>query len=145
MSSRRKAREFALQLLFQEDLTRFPPGEIRQTFWESNPTDQPTREFAELLFLKFLENRDAIDGLIRRHAEHWRLERMATVDRNILRMSVSEFLYVDTPKIVVIDEAIEVARKYSSDESTEFVNGILDAIRRDLEQQKESNQTNEGN
>lgn len=133
MSSRRKAREFALQLLFQEDLTRFPPGEIKQDFWQSHPTDPQTREFAERLFHNFLEHRESIDALIRRHAEHWRLERMATVDRNILRMSVSEFLYADTPKIVVIDEAIEVARKYSTDESSEFVNGILDAIRRELE------------
>ena len=132
-ASRRKAREQTLQLLFQEEITHYEAEQIRQTFWESNPTDEQTRQFAEYLFEQYLLNRDEVDRRIRCHAENWRLERMATVDRNILRVAVCEFLYTETPKIVIIDEAIEIARKYSTDESTEFVNGILDAIRAELE------------
>lgn len=133
MSSRRSARELTLKLLFQEDLTRYSPEEIEDTFWDSNPAPLQTRKFAETLFRSYLEDRDRIDDFIRRHAEHWRLERIATVDRNILRMAICEFLYTDTPRVVVIDEAIEIARKYSGDESTEFVNGILDAVKAELE------------
>ena len=140
MASRRKARELTLQLLFQEEMTHYEAEEIRETFWESTPTDQPTREFAELLFRQYLENRGGIDRRISEHAENWRLERMAAVDRNILRMAVCEFLYTDTPQIVIIDEAIEIARKYSGEESTEFINGILDAIRGNLETSAERNE-----
>lgn len=138
MASRRKARELLLQLLFQADLTRYPAEELRQIFWETNRTQEKTREFVDSLLTQYLQSRDEVDALIRRHAQHWRLERMAVVDRNILRMAVSEFLYRDTPPVVVINEAIEIARKYSTDDSTEFVNGILDAIRRELEGVKES-------
>ena len=133
MSSRRKARELALQLLFQQDLSGLSPAEILDVFWKANPVNPGNREFAEFLFKRSLENRSQIDNLIRGHTEHWRLERMAVVDRNILRMAVSEFLYAETPKIVVIDEAIEIARKFSTEESTQFVNGVLDAIRKKVE------------
>ncbi len=133
MSSRRKAREFALQLLFQQDLTHNSAEEIGQVFWKSTTADDPTRNFAEHLFHQALKNNELIDNLIRKHALHWRLERMSAVDRNVIRMAVAEFLYTETPKVVVIDEAIEVARKYSGDEATEFVNGVLDAIRAELE------------
>lgn len=141
MASRRRARELALQLLFQEEVTRYPGEQIYRTFWETNPADLQTREFAESLFQSYLNNRETVDKLIRRHAEHWRLERMAMVDRNIFRMAVCEFLYSDTPRIVIIDEAIEVARKYSTDESTEFVNGILDSIRAELETSAPNNES----
>lgn len=133
MSSRRKAREFALQLLFQQDLTHNPVDEIEKLFWRSTDADDLTRDFAGHLFHQAVTNHDLIDDLIRKHALHWRLDRMSAVDRNILRMAVAEFLYTKTPKVVVIDEAIEVARKYSGDEATEFVNGVLDAIRAELE------------
>jgi transcription antitermination protein NusB len=134
MGSRRKARELALQLLFQEDVNRYPAEEIRRTFWKSNPVDQDTRDFADMLFSKAVEDQEKIDELIRRHSLHWRPDRMAKVDRNVLRMAVSEFLNADTPGVVVIDEAIEIVRKFSGAEATEFVNGILDAIRVELEQ-----------
>jgi N utilization substance protein B len=133
MSSRRKAREFALQLLFQQDVTHYSVEETGREFWKSNPADDATRVFSEFLFTQAEANRELIDSLIVKHALNWRLDRMAKVDRTILRMSVAEFLYADTPKIVVIDEAIEIARKYSGDDSTEFVNGILDAVRAELE------------
>lgn len=102
-------------------------------FWRLNPTEEPTRQYAEFLFQEALGQKESIDDLIRRHALHWRLERMSAVDRNILRMAIAEFLSAPTPKVVVIDEAIEIARKYSGDEATEFVNGVLDAVRIELE------------
>ncbi len=134
MSSRRKARELALQLLFQTDLTGATPQEIVGLFWKVNETELETRQYAEFLFLKAFENRTQVDELIVTHAQHWRLERMAVVDRNILRMAVVELLYGDTPSIVVIDQAIEIARKFSSDEAPQFVNGILDSIKEDIEE-----------
>ncbi len=132
MSSRRKAREWALQMLFQQDLNEVIAQELLELFWEGNPADPEEREFAELLFKTTLENRSHIDELIRRHAQHWSLERMAAVDRSLLRLAVSEFLYTETPQVVVIDEAIEIARRFSTAESSQFVNGILDAIREEI-------------
>ncbi len=133
MSSRRKAREYALHLLFQHDLGNNKPDEILPLFWKLNKADEATREFTELLFQEALRDKKNIDELIRRHALHWRIDRMSAVDRNILRMAVAEFLFTSTPKVVVIDEAIEIARTYSGDEATEFVNGVLDAIRVELQ------------
>lgn len=133
MSSRRKAREYALHLLFQHDLGNNKPDEMLPLFWKLNDADDTTREFAEFLFKKALRNKKSIDELIRRHALHWRIDRMSAVDRNILRIAVAEFLSSPTPKVVVIDEAIEIARKYSGDEATEFVNGVLDAVRVELQ------------
>jgi N utilization substance protein B len=135
MSSRRKARELALQLLFQIDLTQSTPQEVVGLFWRVNETDSKNRKYAEFLFLKAFENQAQIDELIVKHAQHWRLERMAVVDRNVLRMAVSELLYGETPSIVVIDQALEIARKFSTDESTQFVNGILDAVKDEIENQ----------
>ncbi len=131
MGSRRKGREYALQLLFRSEFS--DPGDSEELIWESREIDSETRNFAQFLHDRYTENETQIDLLIRKHASNWKLERMATVDRNILRMAIAEFLFAETPRVVVIDEAIEVARKYSGDEATEFVNGILDAIHRDLE------------
>jgi len=133
MSSRRKARELALQMLFQQDLNEVAAEEVVELFWQVHPADPENREFAELLFEVTLKNRSHIDELIRRHAQHWSLERMAAVDRSLLRLAVSEFLYTETPQVVVIDEAIEIARRFSTAESSQFVNGILDAIREEME------------
>lgn len=132
MSSRRKGREFVLQMLFQEDISGTPPDEVRKLFWQTHSTDSETRRFTEVLFSKSLDERSHVDELIKRHARNWALDRMAAVDRNVLRMAVSELLVGETPAIVVIDEAIEVARKFSTADSTEFVNGVLDSIRREL-------------
>jgi len=120
-------------LLFQHDLGNNKPEEMLPIFWKLNEADDTTREFAEFLFRDALRNKKKIDQLIRRHALHWRIDRMSAVDRNILRIAVAEFLSTMTPKVVAIDEAIEIARKYSGDEATEFVNGVLDAIRVELE------------
>ena len=103
---------------------------------ESKTIDSKTRNYAEFLHKHFIEHRSVIDSLIRKHTQHWSLDRIATVDRNILRMAIAEFLYAETPGVVVIDEAIEVARKYSGEESTQFVNGILNSIQLDLKKSR---------
>lgn len=133
MPSRRKAREFALQMLFQEDIAEMGADDVCALFWQGRRTDPETREFSERLFFETLRNREKADDIIRKHARNWKLDRMPVVDRNILRLAVCEFLAAETPPVVVIDEAIEVARKFSTPDSAEFVNGVLDSIRKDLE------------
>lgn len=93
----------------------------------------PVREFASRIAAGTIQNLSVVDDRIRSRAEHWRIERMALVDRNILRLAVYEFLFEDTPKTVVINEALEIARRFSTFEATQFINGILDAIKLDLE------------
>jgi transcription antitermination protein NusB len=134
MGTRRKAREYALQMLFQWDVTHDPIEATRAAFWENHDEPEAVVEFADRLVERTIEHVEEIDALIRKHAEHWRLDRMAIVDRNLLRLAVQEFLYdKETPRSVVINEAIEIARRYSAQESPQFVNGILDSIRRELE------------
>lgn len=130
--SRRKARELALQILFQEDLTGSDAQEVEASFWQSRAGGS-ARQYAEELFRHAIENGALIEELIRRFTKHWRLERIAAVDRNILRLAIAEFMFTETPNVVVIDEAIEIARKYGSEKSPEFVNGILDSIREEIE------------
>ena len=134
MGTRRKARELVLQMLFQGDLGKQGPEHVRKTFWaERSEVGEEARAFSEQLFRAATERAAEIDALIERHAEHWRMERMAAVDRNILRTGVAEFLALPTPKPVVINEALEIARRFSSPESVHFLNGVLDSIARELE------------
>jgi N utilization substance protein B len=135
MGTRRKSRELALQMLFQADMGRQGLEEVRRTFWnERGSAAEEVRSFADDLFRTALERGPEIDVLIERHAQNWRMDRMAAVDRNILRSGVAEFLaFPATPKPVVINEALEIARKYSSPESVQFINGVLDSVARDLE------------
>jgi transcription antitermination protein NusB len=137
MGSRRKSRECALQMLFQWDITHDLIEQIAATFWERhNGEDEPmeTRTFAEALASGTVAHVERIDALIARHAENWRLDRMAVVDRNLLRLATYEFLFdAETPKTVVINEAIEIARRFSAQESPQFINGILDSIRKEVE------------
>src|SRR5687767_5609608 len=129
MGARRKARELALQMLFQADMSGNQPDMIINTFEELQKSKPNTREFATKIFRGTVENMEKIDDMIQNQAENWRLSRMAAVDRNIIRMSVYEFLHEsDTPKLVVIDEAIEIAKKYGTQKSSQFINGILDGI-----------------
>lgn len=129
MGARRKARELALQMLFQADMSGNQPDMIIDTFEELQKSKPNTREFATKIFRGTVENMEKIDDMIQNQAENWRLSRMAAVDRNIIRMSVYEFLHEsDTPKLVVIDEAIEIAKKYGTQKSSQFINGILDGI-----------------
>src|SRR5437660_434283 len=135
MGPRRKAREYALQMLFQWDLTHDSMDQVLTGFFQ-NQLEESSEivDFARQLVMGTVEHVERIDELIRRHAEHWRLDRMATVDRNLLRLAIQEFLYEkDTPKTVVINEAIEIARRFSSQESPQFINGILDSIKKELE------------
>jgi N utilization substance protein B len=135
MGPRRKAREYALQMLFQWDITHDAIDQIATVFFQNHPEESSTvADFARALVTGTVENVEQIDRLIARHAEHWRLDRMATVDRNLLRMATQEFLYdKETPKTVVINEAIEIARRFSAQESPQFINGILDSIKKELE------------
>lgn len=134
MGTRRKARECALQMLFQWDITHDLIDQIAATFWENQDEDQETRRFAEALANGTVARVERIDAIIAKHAENWRLDRMAVVDRNLLRLATYEFLFdVETPKSVVINEAIEIARRFSAQESPQFINGILDSIRKEVE------------
>jgi len=135
MGTRRKSRELVLQMLFQADMGRQTPEQVRKTFWiEHNSTAPEVRGFAEDLFRVATDRSGEIDGLIERHAEHWRMDRMAAVDRNLLRAAVTELIgFPSTPRAVVINEALEIARKFSSPESVQFINGVLDSVGRELE------------
>jgi transcription antitermination protein NusB len=137
MGTRRKSREFCLQMLFQWDMAKQPPEQVRQTFWaERADADTGTRGFADDLFQLAVDKHEQIDQLIQKHAQHWRMERMAAVDRNVLRTGVAEFLgFRDTPRPVVINEALEIARKFSAPESVQFINGVLDSIGKELSAQ----------
>ena len=135
MGTRRKSRELALQMLFQADMGKQNPDEVRQTFWrERGDLGPDVKSFADDLFRVATDRATEIDGLIEGHAEHWRMERMAAVDRNLLRGAVAELLgFPATPRAVVINEALEIARKFSSPESVEFINGVLDSVGKELE------------
>ena len=135
MGTRRKSRELALQMLFQADMGKQQKEEVRRSFWrERTGVEQETRGFADDLFRVASDRAAEIDPMIERHAEHWRMERMAAVDRNILRLGVAELLgYPETPRPVVINEALEIARRFSAPESVQFINGVLDSVARELE------------
>ena len=135
MGTRRKSRELALQMLFQSDMGKQTSDQVRKTFWaEHGSASAEVRGFADDLFRVAVDRVKEIDTLIEKHAEHWRMDRMAAVDRNLLRAAVAEMLsYRDTPRAVVINEALEIARKFSSPESVHFVNGVLDSVGKDLE------------
>jgi N utilization substance protein B len=129
MGARRKARELALQMLYQFDLSGNGPDIIIEMFEDLQKSKTNTREFAEKIFRGTVAHIPDIDGMIQAQADNWRISRMAVVDRNIIRMSIYEFLHeTETPKLVVIDEAIEIAKKFGNDKSSQFINGILDGI-----------------
>jgi N utilization substance protein B len=134
MTRRRKAREVALQFLYQLDLQgERDPGTQATEFWTRHPLDDDAREFADELVRGTKATQEKIDDVITRFAEHWDLERMAAVDRNILRLAVYELGWrTETPPKVVINEAIEIAKKFGTAESSRFVNGILDRVHREL-------------
>ena len=144
MGLRRKARECALQMLFAADVSGTRGDELARTFWSelSDAEMEPdAREFATRLTLGTLQHLKEVDERIRSRAEHWRIARMALVDRNVLRLAVYEFLHEATPRTVTINEALEIARRFSTYEATQFINGILDAIKRDLDQESPTAET----
>ena len=140
MGSRRKARECALQMLFAADIGGGERADaLVRDYWEQlgePDVDEGAREFATRLAAGALSHLSELDERIRSRAEHWRISRMAVVDRNILRMAVYEFLHEPTPRTVAINEALEIARRFSTYEATQFINGTLDAIKRDLDRER---------
>jgi N utilization substance protein B len=126
-------------MLFAADVAEMPPDDVVRSYWAElgeTELDKTARDFATRLAAQTLSNLELLDERIRSRAEHWRISRMAVVDRNILRLAVYEFLYEPTPRTVAINEALEIARRFSTYEATQFINGILDAIKRDLDQQQ---------
>jgi N utilization substance protein B len=134
VGTRRKSRELAMQMLFQGDLGKQTPDEVRSLFWKSrDDVDAETRGFTEDLYRVAEARQVEIDALIESHAQNWRLERMAVVDRNLLRAAVAEMLaYPNTPAAIIINESLEIARRYAAPESVQFLNGVLDAIARSI-------------
>jgi N utilization substance protein B len=137
MPARHKSRQRALQVLFLWDQSGEPVDDAIRAFYatlhseEDDPTPAAPDPFMEQLVRGTAGHAAEIDARIAAKSEHWRLERMAAVDRNILRLAVYEMSATDTPAAVVIDEALELARQFSTDESVGFINGVLDAIHRD--------------
>jgi N utilization substance protein B len=131
---RRQARELALQLLYELDVRgEVEPGPVIDAFWHRREAPDEVRSFADTLVRGVKAHQPKIDELIQRFAEHWELDRMAVVDRNVLRAGIWELLWgVDVPPIVAINEALEIARRFSTEESTRFINGLLDRVRREL-------------
>jgi N utilization substance protein B len=139
MGSRRKARECALQMLFAADVSGARVDDIVRLYWSelSDADVEPAaQDFATRLAVGTLSRVAELDERIRSRAEHWRIPRMAIVDRNILRLAVYEFTHEPTPRTVAINEALEIARRFSTFEATQFINGILDAIKRDLDEEQ---------
>jgi len=129
MRRRTKAREYALQLLYQLDLSRTDAAESLDDFWAHHLVPPDVRTFATALVQGTLAQREAIDKLISSHADNWEIKRMAVVDRNILRLGIYELLHVaDVPPKVSLNESVELAKRFGDEESSKFVNGILDAI-----------------
>ncbi len=129
MRKRTIARECALQMLYQWDLTKTPPEELLEPFWQGRDEVAEIRTFATQLLEQTIQHAETIDGLLIKYTEHWELSRMAVVDRNILRLGTCELLFLeDVPAKVSINEAVELAKRFGDVDSSKFINGILDKI-----------------
>jgi N utilization substance protein B len=129
-------------MLFAADVTKLSGEAVTRNFWAElgePDTEDAMQKFSVNLVIGTLRELETVDEKIRTRAEHWRIERMAIVDRNVLRLAVYEFLFEETPNTVVINEALEIARRFSTFEATQFINGILDAIKHDLEKKTKKN------
>jgi N utilization substance protein B len=139
MGRRRKAREETLRILFRLEFENKHIAKALDHYWESKKASEEIKEYSTWLVNGIISDQAKIDNIIQQVSEHWRISRMALVDRNILRMAVFELLYEENiAPAIVINEAIEIAKKYSGDEAATFVNGILDAIRKNLKDIKKS-------
>jgi transcription antitermination protein NusB len=127
MTLRRKSREFALQMLFEWDMTHQEPSRVEKLFWKSARAADDTRRFANQLFEGAVQHAALADEIVGKLSENWRLDRLPTVDRSILRLALYELRSATAPPKVVIDEALELAKKFSSADAPAFLNGILDA------------------
>ncbi|MCJ7611028.1 MAG: transcription antitermination factor NusB [Candidatus Aminicenantes bacterium] len=133
MGVRRKSREAALQLLYQSEFDDSSPKTRLNRFWASRKEDRSVREYADRLVLGILEHRQDLDGLIQSVSKNWRISRMSIIDRNILRMATYELRHeVGLAPAVVINEAIEIAKRYGGQEAAVFINGVLDGIRKSI-------------
>lgn len=133
MGQRRKARECALQILFQIEFNPADPKDLLKVYWQHQKATREVREYGTWIVETMLAHGRAVDEAIQAASKNWRLARMAVVDRNILRIAVCELLYERTlVPAIVMDEAIEIAKRYSGEESAVFVNGVLDAVVRSL-------------
>ena len=134
MGTRRKSRELTMQMLFQGDLGKQSAEQVGKLFWASAADVEPeTRSFTEDLYRVATVRAEEIDQLIEAHAQNWRIERMAVVDRNLIRAAVAEMIgFPNTPAAIIINETLEIGRRYAAPESIHFLNGVLDAIARDL-------------
>ncbi len=138
MSLRHKSREFALQMLFQWEVGRHDPRRIEDGFWRIARAEKSTRAFADELFEGVASDAPALDAIVATHAENWRLDRMAVIDRAILRLGVFELRAKKTPAKVVLNEAVELAKKFSSEDAAPFINGVLDAVLRAQREREKS-------
>ncbi|HEV8384599.1 MAG TPA: transcription antitermination factor NusB [Candidatus Acidoferrales bacterium] len=136
MALRTKAREYALQMLFQWEMTQQEPWRVESGFWKNARSEKNTRIFANELFEGAVAELKSLDELIVQHASNWRLERMPAIDRAILRLATYELRRGETPFKVVLDEAVELAKTFSSDEAPPFINGVLDALHKGLEEKR---------
>lgn len=127
MIQRRKSREYALQMLFQWEMGKQEPSRIEDGFWKIAGAQKSTRDFANQLFESAAARAAELDPVISSHARNWRIERIAAIDRTILRLALAELRTTSTPAKVVINEAVELAKKFSSEDASAFVNGILNA------------------
>lgn len=144
-SLRTKSREFAMQMLFQWDMSNQEPLRLESNFWKSAKAAAQTRTYANQLFEGAAHDSRALDELISKYAANWRLDRLAAIDRAILRLALHEMRTTDTPAKVVINEAVELAKKFSSEESSGFVNGILDTFRKTMPEGESSPETKQQN
>jgi len=138
MGRRRQSREYALQVLFQCDLNDDAPKDVLENFWSDPQATDEVRVFAESLVHGVIEQGETIDERIRRASDRWKLERMAVVDRNVLRLGVYELGKQESPPAVVIDEAIEIAKRFGSGDSGKFIHAILDSVRAELAAEPEN-------
>jgi N utilization substance protein B len=132
VSLRTKSREFAMQMLFQWDMSQQDFAKLEAKFWKNAKAADKTRTFANKLFEGAAKDVAILDALIVGHSDNWRFERLAAIDRAILRLAIHEMNCKETPPKVVLNEAVDLAKKYSSEEAGSFVNGILDAVHKSL-------------
>jgi transcription antitermination protein NusB len=131
LGARRKAREIVVQLLYQMEVNPAEPHEAVELFWKGNSAAQPVKEFVNRIVEGVHGKQEEIDNLLKKHSEHWRLERMDRVDKSILRMAIFEIMFCDDiPVKVAMNEAVDLGKKFGAEESGAFINGILDKISR---------------
>lgn len=131
MGQRHKSREYALQGLYMYDVAKTPIDNIKSFEWLDEPIDNDAREFTLVLIEGTISNLEKIDEVIKKHSKNWTPERLTVIDRSILRMAIFEMLYMDNiPAVVTIDESIELGKTFGGENSGQFINGILDSVKK---------------